>query len=360
MSNRLGIFYVILVLLLLVMGAWWLYFLTQVGNDRADYEIQKLATDKMHASFLIQSDPQVRANPRAYLGSAFPHLVFVTTETGVEVMVDPAIMRSIREDARATRNMFLYEGFFFIILLVAGSTILFLSWRSEIKFKETRELFLSGATHEFKTPLASLRLYTETLGREGLGDEDRVRIRNRMVEDMVRLETLVDGVLSMSADDAFDHGAEVQLDLAAECRTVIDDLRGFTTDHRAEIILETDGAAYIMGRVLTFHLALRNLIVNAVKHSPDPVRVEIRLEAGTKWHRVTVRDNGPGIPRRLHEKVFECFYSGTKESRKPSAGVGLHLVRRNTETLGGRIELESEDGSGCTFTLILPAQTVQG
>ena len=72
MSNRLGVFYVILVLLLLVMGAWWLYFLTQVGQDRAEYEIQKLATDKMHATFLIQSDPQVRENPRAYLGPSFP------------------------------------------------------------------------------------------------------------------------------------------------------------------------------------------------------------------------------------------------------------------------------------------------
>jgi signal transduction histidine kinase len=357
MSNRLGIFYTVLVLLLLVMGAWWLYFLTQVGNDRADYQIQKLATDKMHASFLIQSDPQVRENPRAYLGSAFPHLVFVKTDTGVEVMVDPAIMRSIREDARATRNMFLYEGFFFIILLVAGSTILFLSWRSEVKFKETRELFLSGATHEFKTPLASLRLYTETLSREGLGDEDRVRIQGRMVEDIIRLETLVDGVLSMSADDAFDHGPEERLDLAAECRTVIDDLRGFTSDHRAEVLLQAAGPAFIMGRVLTFHLALRNLIVNAVKHSPDPVKVEVHLEQGAKWHRITVKDNGPGIPRRLHEKVFECFYSGSKDNRKPGAGVGLHLVRRNIETLGGRTELDSEEGAGCTFTMVLPAQT---
>jgi signal transduction histidine kinase len=359
MSNRLGIFYVILVLLLLVMGAWWLYFLTQVGQDRAEYEIQKLATDKMHASFLIQSDPQVRENPRAYLGSSFPHLVFVKTDTGVEVMVDPTIMRSIRDDARATRNMFLYEGFFFIILLVAGSTILYFSWRSEVKYKETRELFLSGATHEFKTPLASLRLYTETLSREGLGDEDRTRIQVRMVEDIVRLETLVDGVLSMSADDTFDQGPEVQLDLTAECRTVIDDLRGFTADHKAAVSLEAAGPAFIMGRALTFQLAMRNLIVNAVKHSPHPVKVEVVIDKGSKWHRITVRDNGPGIPRRLHEKVFECFYSGSKDNRKPGAGVGLHLVRRNIETLGGRTELESEEEAGCIFTLILPAQAAQ-
>jgi signal transduction histidine kinase len=357
MSNRLGIFYFILVLLLLVMGAWWIYFLTNVGNDRAEFELQKLATDKLHAIFLIQSDPQVREDPRGWLGPSFPYLIFVKTDTGVEVLIDPEVTRKIHRDARATRNMFLYEGFFFIILLVAGSTILYLSWRSEVKFKETRELFLSGATHEFKTPLASLRLYTETLGREELGEEDRAHIRVRMVEDITRLESLVDEVLSMSADDTFAQGPQIRLDLVAECRAVMHDLRGFAADNGAEFILEGDQAAFILGRRLTFHLALRNLVVNAVRHSPTCVQVTVTVQPGGKWHRVKVADNGPGIPRRLHEKVFECFLSGGKDSRHPGAGVGLHLVRRNIETMGGRTELVSEEGSGSTFTLVLPALT---
>ena len=355
MSNRLGVFYVILVLLLLVMGAWWLYFLTQVGDDRAEYELQKMATDKMHATFLIQSDPQVREDPGGWLGPSFPHLVFVKTDNNVEVIVAPAVMRAIRDDARATRNMFLYEGFFFIILLVAGSTILYLSWRSEIKFKQTRELFLSGATHEFKTPLASLKLYTETLGREGLGDQDRSRIRARMVEDVNRLENLVDEVLSMSADDTFARGPQVRLDLVTECQEVIDQLRDFAQDHGAEFTLKAPAGALALGHELTFQLALRNLLVNAVNHSPDPVSVSVTVQSGDKWHRIKVADNGPGIPRRLHEKVFECFFSGSKDSRKPGAGVGLHLVRRNMETMGGRAELESNEGAGCTFTLVIPA-----
>jgi len=360
MSNRLGVFYAVLVLLLLVMGAWWLYFLTQVGNDRADYEIQKLASDKMHASFLIQADPQVQANPQAFLGPAFPHLRFLRTDSGVEVQVDPEVLKSIREDARATRNMFLYEGFFFIILLVAGSTILFISWRSEVKYKETRELFLSGATHEFKTPLASLRLYTETLGRDGLQEDDRSRIRVRMVEDIVRLETLVDEVLSMSANDTFAQGPEVKLDLATECRAVLDHLADFAADHGAILTLDAAAGATVMGRRLAFHLALRNLVVNAINHSVDPVQVKVSVKPGDRWHWIKVADDGPGIPRRLHERVFECFYSGNKDSRRPGAGVGLHLVRRNLEMMGGRVELESEEGNGSTFTLIVPALTTTG
>lgn len=353
--NRLGIFYGILVIMLLVMGLWWLFFLTKTGNDQAEFKLQKLSIDRLHATFLIDADPRVYEDPQRILGPSFPHLLFKKQPDGVEVMIDPEFVRQIRRDARATRNMFLYEGFFFIMLLAAGSTILYLSWRSEIKFKETRELFLAGATHEFKTPLASLRLYCETLGRDGLGEADRMKIRKRMIEDMKRLENLVDDILSMSADDTFDQGPQLKLDLARECRTVLDDLKGFLSSHQAEVDFQAPDGAEVTGRRLTFALALRNLVVNAVRHSQGPVRVEVRVEPGQKSHRVLVRDNGPGIPRRLHDKVFECFYSGVREGKSAGAGIGLHLVRRNVENLGGRIELESETGAGCTFTMVLPA-----
>jgi two-component system phosphate regulon sensor histidine kinase PhoR len=319
-----------------------------------------MATDKLHATFLLQADPNLARNPRALLGPSFPHLTFEKTPLGIEIKVDPTVLQSIRDDARATRNMFLYEGFFFITLLVAGSTILYLSWRSEVKFKETRELFLSGATHEFKTPLASLRLYTETLGREGLGHEDRVRIRTRMVEDVTRLETMVDEILSMSADDTFTRSPQVRLDLAAECRAVLDDLRDFAQNQDAEISLAAPAGVFIMGRALPFHLALRNLVVNAINHSSRAVNVSVTVKPGQKWHRVRVTDDGPGIPRRLHEKVFECFFTGSKGSRMAGAGIGLHLVRRNIEAMGGRVELESEEGAGCTFTLVVPALPAGG
>lgn len=98
-------------------------------------------------------------------------------------------------------------------------------------------------------------------------------------------------------------------------------------------------------------------MVNAVKHSPDTVKVLVAVRPDNKWHRVRITDNGPGIPRRLQEKVFECFYSRSQQDSKPGAGVGLHLVRRNIETMGGRTELESEEGAGCTFSLVLPALT---
>ena len=355
MRTRMGLLYGTLVALLLVMGVWWTYFLTGEANAQAELQIQKMATDRLHATFLIQADPRLLDRPNDFLKPSFPHLIFTRTARGVDVQIDPAVLAHIEANGRAKRRMFLFEGVFFLALLAGGSGILVYSWRSEVKFKQSRELFLSGATHEFKTPLASLRLYTETMCRQGLDDAARERIRANMLEDMVRLENLVNDVLALSAGDAFDQGPLERLDLAEETRRVQDDLTRFAAERGAEFVLEAEPGAAILGHRLTYALALRNLLVNAVKHSPGPVRVVIKVRRGRRHHRVVVGDNGPGIPRRLQDKVFECFYSGTREGRSGGAGIGLHLVRHNVENLGGRVELVSEEGQGSTFTMILPA-----
>lgn len=355
-----GLLYGALVALLVVMGAWWMYFLTGEANVQADLQLQKMATDRLHATFLIQADPGVMDRPDEKLKPSFPHLIFTRTARGLDVAIDPAVVASIKAGARAKRRMFLFEGLFFLMLLVAGSGILIYSWRSEVRFKQSRELFLSGATHEFKTPLASLRLYTETLCREGLTESDRGRIRTNMLEDMGRLENLVNDVLALSAGDTFDQGPTERLDLATEVEQLVADLARFAADRQAKFVVEAESGASIQGTRTTFALALRNLLVNAVTHSPHAVRVVVKVQAGRTHHRVIVSDNGPGIPRRLQNKVFECFFSGRREGRSGGAGIGLHLVQRNVASLGGRVELISDEGRGSTFTMTLPAATAKG
>lgn len=360
MKMRMGWLYGTLVALLIMMGVWWTYFLTGETNVQAELQIQKMTTDQLHASFLIQADPHSAHAHTDFLKTSFPHLIFTRTAQGIEVQIDPTVLASIEAGARKKRRMFLFEGLFFLLLLVAGSGILIYSWRSEIKYKQTRELFLSGATHEFKTPLASLRLYTETMCRDGLSEDDRTRIRTNMLEDMGRLENLVNDVLALSAGDTFDQGPMVRLDLAAETGKMVQDLSRFANDRGAEFVFEADPDTFIRGHQVAFSLALRNLLVNAVKHNPSPVRVVIKVEAGRNNHRITVGDNGPGIPRRMQEHVFECFYSGNREGRSGGAGIGLYLVKQNVENMGGRIELVSDEGQGTSFTMTLPADREEG
>ena len=356
MRLRLGLLYGILVALLVIMGVWWVYFLTTENRARTHAELQKLANDRIHAAFLIETDPRVKADPERWLGASFPDLQFIRDADGaLTVRVNPDVRRAILDHDRRTRRMFLSEGVFFLVLLAAGSTILVQAWRSEVRFKRSRELFLAGATHEFKTPLASLRLYTETLGRTDLDAAKRDRIQARMLEDVGRLERMVDDILSASAADMFASGHKSTLDLAIECWRVIEDLTDFAAENGAVFRCEGPGGALIRGHRLPLSLALRNLLVNAVQHSPHPVRVTVTIHPGRHRHRILVADNGPGIPRRLQDKVFECFYSTRPGGRDAGAGLGLYLVRRNLDLLGGAVRLDSSQPHGSTFTLELPA-----
>ncbi len=361
MLKRRGLIYGILVGLILIMGVWWIYFLSQEGEAHAQVGRQKLANDRLHAAFLLESDPQVKAEPEKLLSEYFPELVFVRHADRISVEINPATLQAIDAEARATRNMFLYEGLFFLALLIAGSTILILSWRSEARFVQARELFLAGATHEFKTPLASLRLYTETLGREGLTESHCAGIRSRMVEDIARLENLVNEVLSLSADDTFSMGPQIRVDLVAEAESVLRDLRPLARDRDAELTFRAAGKHLILGHEVPFALALRNLVANAIKHGPASVKVTVEIRRHGSNHHVIVQDNGPGIPRHLQEKVFDCFYSADRQGRPAGgSGLGLYLVQRNTRSLHGSVKLESEDGAGATFTMILPAHEGDG
>lgn len=357
MKIRLGLLYGILVALLVIMGTWWVYYLTSETKARAESELQKLSNDRLHAAFLIQTEPQVRAEPELWLAESFPGLIFIRGAGGsLTVQIDPAVKTAIMDRERHTRRMFLSEGLFFILLLIAGTFILIHAWGSEVSYKQARELFMTAATHEFKTPLASLRLYTETLARRELPDTDRHRIQDRMIEDVTRLEDLVNDILSVSAADMFASGHGGRLDLAEECRIVLEDLEAFAAENRAVMNLEAESGAAIRGHRLPLALVLRNLLVNAVQHSPRPVNVTLKVVRGKNRHRVIVTDDGPGIPRRLQDRVFECFYTSRQDGRFSGTGLGLYLVRRNMEMLGGEVELTSEPDRGAVFTLSFPAR----
>ena len=105
---------------------------------------------------------------------------------------------------------------------------------------------------------------------------------------------------------------------------------------------------------------MRNLVHNAVHYSPPPAMVSIALTRDGRRHRLSVSDRGPGIPRREQKRIFDSFYraetgAGSLNERPRGSGLGLYLVRRNAESLGGRVELESEEGRGARFVLVLPA-----
>jgi signal transduction histidine kinase len=357
LRRHFGLLYGVLVLLIVALGSWWVYFLTHEGRSYEQYRLQSMATDRAHAELLVRTMPEIRADPHGQLGHVYPHLLFHQTSTGVQVEIDPAAVAAVRREAHRRQRMFTAEGSFFLLLLAAGATILTLAYHSERGFERARELFLAGATHELKTPLASLRLYTETLDRPELTEADRSRIRQHMLQDLHRQEQLVEQILALGHEDR--PGRRERLDLGAETRAVIADLAGFYEGYGASIETNLPDGHCVLAERFILDLLLRNLLSNAVLHSAPPARVELRLERAGRWLRLAVRDHGPGIARKDRRRIFQGFVRledrGGPRPRSGGAGLGLYLVKRKAELLGGRIELESEVGRGSTFTLVLPA-----
>ena len=100
MKTRMGFLYGTLVALLVIMGVWWTYFLTGEANVQADLQIQKMTTDRLHATFLIQAAPRVIDDPAGFLQSSFPHLIFTRTAQGIDVQIDPTVRSETRLRAR--------------------------------------------------------------------------------------------------------------------------------------------------------------------------------------------------------------------------------------------------------------------
>ncbi|MFH1845591.1 MAG: HAMP domain-containing sensor histidine kinase, partial [bacterium] len=297
LRRHLGLLYGILVALILVMGVWWVYFLNQDARSYEQYRRQHMSLDRLQAIRLLDTFEAMRTDPAGQLGEVYPFLRFTPTATGHDVSIDPAALAAVSHEARRRQRMFTAEGIFFLLLLAAGTTVLTLAYRSERAFKQARELFLAGATHELKTPLASLRLYLETLERPDLTAADAARIRPRMLEDLERLENLVEQILALGYLDSAGPTTDLEnghqslaesLDVASETRQVVADLANLAERRGAKLHLELAAGLFIRGRSFDFSLALRNLITNAIVHSPPPASVRLSTKRDGDWIRLAV------------------------------------------------------------------------
>jgi signal transduction histidine kinase len=280
---------------------------------------------------------------------------------GMRVRVDPSVRKALREEAARRRRMFQFEGTFFLALLVAGTIILVFAHRAEGRFRSSREIFLAGITHEFRTPLASLRLWAETLQRPDLDADAQRRIQARLLEDAIRLESLVGQVLAAGRGGQMDPRLFETLDAGREAKDVLREMEGYLQLKRATVQSTLPEGLEFLGQREAFAVALRNLVQNAARYSPAPATIDVRLVRDGRWLRLAVTDHGPGIAAKDHRRIFESFTRLEETAADPStsthgAGLGLFLVKRNAEAMGGRVELVSEPGRGSMFTLVLPAR----
>jgi len=222
----------------------------------------------------------------------------------------------------------------------------------EARAVSREKAFVAGVTHELRTPVTAIRVFGETLA-EGRGDPREYGVM--VAEESERLEALVERVLAATRMDEAPQLAAVQpgelLASVVQLMRPRAERRGVTLSVRAEEDLgDAQWDADAVRR------ALLNLIDNAIKHGRPRGEVEAGAAADGHDIRLSVRDDGPGIARRDHRRLFGRFERGATEA--PGTGLGLYLVDQVARAHGGRVDLTTADGEGCSFTLVLPRRPV--
>jgi two-component system sensor histidine kinase SenX3 len=252
-------------------------------------------------------------------------------------------------------------GIIFFFLIIAGLVVYTVFLVREIHKNEQQDSFLNAVTHELKTPIASLRLYLETLQTRELTEAQHQDFYRIMLEDTDRLLGTVEQILKAGeARHASSKKNWERVDFSAIVAETVELTR--LRHHMPAEVLQFTGSAnekiYLRGNPQELRTAVFNLVENAVKYSGEEKKIEVDLlTPDIDTILLRVRDKGVGIPHPELKRIFKRFYrvASSATGRVKGTGLGLFIVRSIARRHGGDAFAESEGtGHGSTFTLRLP------
>ena len=231
--------------------------------------------------------------------------------------------------------------------VLAGVIAYFTLTVKAIRLNQRQSNFIDSVTHELKSPIASLKLYLQTMTQREVGEEQQRDFRRIMLDDVERLDSLINHLLDAARIDgnAKPAGKElIRLDeLLRQCAQ--------TTCLRYKVPPDTvhirSPAVSVISKPVQIEILFRNLIDNAVKYGGSPPQVDVVVTTeDDEQVKVSVTDNGPGIPANQRRKVFRRFVRLGNELQRssPGTGLGLYLVRHVTKSLGGTIRVRDRAG----------------
>jgi signal transduction histidine kinase len=250
---------------------------------------------------------------------------------------------------------------------LAGLIGSYRGFRQQIRLSEMKSNFVSSVSHELRAPIASMRLVAEGLDRGTVADDSkRKEYFGFMVQESRRLASLVDNILDFSRIEQGRKQYEFSpTDMEALVAQTVRLMRPGAAQREVELELKLGQATKsesVTCDGLAIQQALINLIDNAVKHSPGGGKVMVGFEVNGAGVKLSVEDQGPGIPAEEHEKIFERFYRRGSELRRETQGIGIGLtiVKHIVEGHGGRVVVRSDVGQGSRFTIELPNVAIPG
>lgn len=245
--------------------------------------------------------------------------------------------------------MILGEAGVFLLILLAGIFLIQRSFKKEIELQKEKQNFILSVTHELKTPIASSKLFVETLLKRELDIEKQKEILWKINKDQDRLQKLVDNILFVSRLDQHDIKPNVEpVSLKAYVEKITQNIQ---YKEQAEIQINIPEKTKISFDPFLFTSVIQNLTENAIKYSTDTPKIvwEYDIDKST----LSVKDNGIGIPLKERKKIFELFHRiGDENTRETKGtGIGLYLVKKIILLHGFNIKIKDNQPKGSIFEI---------
>ncbi len=308
------IIFIVLTVTILAQAVWWIIFMAGLVNEKVEIA-QQLGADQ---SFVEELHSQ---------------------EVKRQVMVG-------------------MEGLFFLVLIGGGAWLIYRAQVKSEQLKFHQQNFLMAVTHELKTPLASIKIYLDTLSSAKIPQEKKAGVLPRMQTDLIRLEKLVENILEAGRFERAGYKLHLEhVNLTNLIDHLVHKYDRMTWEKPIEVVATLEPEIVVLGDAGALGRAVEAVLENALKYNDkDSIALTIALDNNGGKARLVIADNGIGLDRNEQDRVFDRFYRvGSELSReRPGSGLGLYLCREIVRAHGGEIAVESDGpGQGARFIITL-------
>jgi signal transduction histidine kinase len=273
-----------------------------------------------------------------------------------DAQADSAELAALERETDMRINRILWEGGFFLAVLLGGLTVITRAISHDAELRRRQQNFLAAVSHEFKSPLASIRLAGETLVMRSDSTETK-RLAERILADDERLLRMVENLLDTTRLEEGRHPLTPEpTALAAIARAAIDSLSARAAHAGVAVTCDVPESLTVSADPAALETIIDNLLDNSLNAciAGEGRRIDVRARRDADSIALTIDDDGVGFPPADAELIFEKFYRAGDEMQRttPGSGLGLYIVRRLAEMSGARISAASRGtGQGARFTL---------
>ncbi len=249
------------------------------------------------------------------------------------------------------KGMIIGEGAIFLLIFLTGAYYLQKTLRKEKKLQEQQKNFLLSVTHELKSPLASIKLYIQTILKRDLDKAQIHSFLNNSLKDIERLDDLVENMLIATRIENHSYSfPKEEFNFSELVKKVASRLQIHSCSSQT-IITELQPDVVLTGDKFALSLVVSNLVENAVKYSPPCAEIKVKLEDKNNTVLFSVEDKGMGISEAEKLRIFDKFYRvGSEETRKTKGtGLGLYIVKQVLEKHKAYIKVKNNKPTGTIF-----------